>query len=127
LLTQIDPGTSLGSIRNRISSLRVKQRNLYESLGWELPDGGATSRKRAAGDDGEGTPVKKARAKKGETPSKRGGDGDDEGTPVKKARANKVKKDEEIEMGEEEGGGDGDGEGSEDIGGVGVKEEDFEA
>jgi hypothetical protein len=66
-------GTSTGSIRNRISALRVKQRNLYEDLGWDVPEGGAarkkdtpkTPKKRAAGEDGEeGTPSKKPRAKK---------------------------------------------------------------
>ncbi len=35
------PGATTGSIRNRISALRVKQRDLYESLGWDLPSGGA--------------------------------------------------------------------------------------
>ena len=36
-----NPGTTKGSIRNRISALRVKQRDHYEKLGWKLPDGGA--------------------------------------------------------------------------------------
>ncbi|KAH7348083.1 hypothetical protein BKA66DRAFT_601479 [Pyrenochaeta sp. MPI-SDFR-AT-0127] len=66
-------GITTGSIRNRISALRVKQRDLYDGLNWELPDGGAghsakkpRGGKRAADDDGgePETPTKKPRAKK---------------------------------------------------------------
>lgn len=62
----------MGGIRNRISALRVKQRNMYEERGWQLPEGGAgysskkskaTPSKRAAGEEGEvETPTKKPRA-----------------------------------------------------------------
>ncbi|KAJ8107970.1 hypothetical protein OPT61_g8501 [Boeremia exigua] len=58
------PGVTVGGIRNRISTLRVKQRNLYEERGWTLPEGAAghSAKKRGAG--GEGSPCKKARGKK---------------------------------------------------------------
>ncbi|EAT83235.1 hypothetical protein SNOG_09043 [Parastagonospora nodorum SN15] len=55
-------------IRNRISALRVKQRNLYEEMGWDVPEGGAghsAKKKRGAEGGDEGTPSKKPRAKKG--------------------------------------------------------------
>ncbi|KAH6153568.1 hypothetical protein HBI68_160900 [Parastagonospora nodorum] len=61
-------GTTVGSIRNRISALRVKQRNLYEEMGWDVPEGGAghsAKKKRGAEGGDEGTPSKKPRAKKG--------------------------------------------------------------
>jgi hypothetical protein len=65
-------GTSTGSIRNRISALRAKQRDLYEELGWTLPEGGATkkgagttpAKRKKTDDEGEETPSKKARGKK---------------------------------------------------------------
>ncbi|KAH3907013.1 hypothetical protein HBI56_113970 [Parastagonospora nodorum] len=62
------PGTNLNGVRIKCSRFRVEQRNLYEELGWALPDGGAvkkTPSKRGADDQGEGTPTKKPRAKKG--------------------------------------------------------------
>ncbi|KAE8842244.1 hypothetical protein HRS9139_01541 [Pyrenophora teres f. teres] len=77
-LTTAFPGTTTGSIRNRISALRVKQRDFYESMGWTLPEGGATKK----------TPSKK------KTPIKR--DAEDAGvddaeeaeqTPSKKAKS----------------------------------------
>ncbi|KAE8850685.1 hypothetical protein PTNB73_00297 [Pyrenophora teres f. teres] len=86
-LTTAFPGTTTGSIRNRISALRVKQRDFYESMGWTLPEGGATKKtpskkktpiKRDAEDAGvddaeeaEQTPSKKPRARKPKTPSKK--------------------------------------------------------
>ncbi|KAF1362163.1 hypothetical protein EJ07DRAFT_175383 [Lizonia empirigonia] len=88
------PGATGGAIRNRMSVLRLKQKKLYEELGWELPSGTATAAKkggkgaskRAAGEDGGEveTPTKKARGggkkKKGETEplEKDGGAGDGE-------------------------------------------------
>ncbi|EUC29902.1 hypothetical protein COCCADRAFT_42458, partial [Bipolaris zeicola 26-R-13] len=77
------PGTKIGSIRNHISVLRVKQRDLYEQLGWTLPEGAAghsaqkktpRSVRKRSGDDAEArdareagleSPSKKARARKG--------------------------------------------------------------
>ncbi|KAH4812793.1 hypothetical protein HBH61_079900 [Parastagonospora nodorum] len=73
-------GTTVGSIRNRISALRVKQRNLYEEMGWDVPEGGAghsAKKKRGAEGGDEGTPSKKPRGEQGE------------GTPAKKPRAKK--------------------------------------
>ncbi|EFQ87690.1 hypothetical protein CFE70_001693 [Pyrenophora teres f. teres 0-1] len=86
-LTTAFPGTTTGSIHNRISALRVKQRDFYESMGWTLPEGGATKKtpskkktpiKRDAEDAGvddaeeaEQTPSKKPRARKPKTPSKK--------------------------------------------------------
>lgn len=74
-------GAKVGSIRNHISVLRIKQRDLYEQLGWTLPEGGAghssqkktpKSAKKRNGDedadDGDAvleTPSKKPRARKG--------------------------------------------------------------
>jgi hypothetical protein len=63
-------GTTDGGIRNRISALRVKQRTLYEQLGWQLPEGVANhsakkskKEKRGAGDEAEmQTPSKKPKA-----------------------------------------------------------------
>ncbi|KAG9195876.1 hypothetical protein G6011_00997 [Alternaria panax] len=40
-LSSIFPGTSTGSIRNRISALCVKQRDLYFELDWQPPEGAA--------------------------------------------------------------------------------------
>jgi hypothetical protein len=97
LLTQ-SQGTSPGSIRNRISALRVKQRNLYEELGWDMPEGGAARKK--------DTP---------KTPKKRAGDDGDESTPSKKPRAKKAKKEVSPEV-------ENEGESEE----KGVKEEDVE-
>ncbi|KAH6622259.1 hypothetical protein C7974DRAFT_425960 [Boeremia exigua] len=72
-LASVFAGVSTGGIRNRISALRVKQRNLYESLGWKVPDGGAGhSSKKAA--SSTSTPSKYATPSKhaaGGTPSKR--------------------------------------------------------
>jgi hypothetical protein len=94
-------GTTVGSIRNRISALRVKQRNLYEEMGWEVPEGGA------------GQSVKK----------KRGAEGTEEdGKKAKAPRARKGKKVEEVKSAEGEGESEG-----EIGGGVGVKEEQVEA
>ena len=108
------PGTSLGSIRNRISARRVKQRDLYLDLSWDLPEGGA-------GHSANKTPGSKKRG----ADVLKNGDGLDEeeaATPSKKPRAKKAKtqakkKEEESveEDGSEEGGGDGKN--------VGVKEE----
>ncbi|KAI4918659.1 hypothetical protein J4E90_003046 [Alternaria incomplexa] len=88
-LSSAFPGTSIGSIRNRISALRVKQRDLYLELSWDLPEGGA------------GHSAKKTATTPRKTPGgkKRGvdaveGDGLDEdevATPSKKPRAKKAK------------------------------------
>lgn len=92
------PGTTKKAITVRVSKLRVEQRELYNDLGWDLPEGGA--KRKAGGADGETpTPTKKPR-----TPSKKGGkkaveeaseEDDGEGVNVKK----EVVKDE----GDEEG------------------------
>jgi hypothetical protein len=96
-------GTSNGSIRNRMFALHVKQRNLYEDLGWDVPEGGATRKKE--------TP---------KTPKKRAaGEDGDEGTPSKKSRAKKVRKEVTPEVEQERTPE------SEDVG-TGVKEEDVE-
>lgn len=73
---------TVGSIRNRISALRIKQRNLYEEMGWQVPEGGAgysAKKKRSAEGGEEGTPSKKPRTEQGE----------DTPTPAKKPRAKK--------------------------------------
>jgi len=83
-------GTNLNGVKIKCSRFRVEQRNLYEELGWDLPDGGAVKKtpvKRGAkgeGVDGE-TPTKK-------TPVKRGADDQGEDTPMKKPRAPREKK-----------------------------------
>jgi hypothetical protein len=79
LSTNIPPGTTVGSIRNRISQLRVKQRDLYEQLNWELPEGGAghsakkTTKKRGIDDvngaAGQKTPTKSPRKRMRKTKS----------------------------------------------------------
>lgn len=101
------PGTTEGSIRNRISALRVKQRDLYSDLGWTLPEGGA------------GHSAKKIKA----TPSKRaaGGDGGVPETPTKKPRAPRKKESKFASPEKMDTATDDD----EDIGG-GVKQEDFD-
>ncbi|KAF1838982.1 hypothetical protein BDW02DRAFT_644110 [Decorospora gaudefroyi] len=83
------PGTSTGSIRNRISALRVKQRDMYADAGWELPEGGAGhSAKKAA------APARKKR--------NADADGSDEvQTPSKKPRAKRVKKDKVVKKEEQ--------------------------
>ncbi|KAF2128346.1 hypothetical protein P153DRAFT_404397 [Dothidotthia symphoricarpi CBS 119687] len=98
------PGTTAGSIRNRISALRVKQRTLYDDLKWELPEGGAghsaKKKKRELSGAEEGTPTKKARVKKG-----KGSDGEG-GTPAKKSggvkRGKKVQEEVKMSDGDEE-------------------------
>ncbi|KAH7087694.1 hypothetical protein FB567DRAFT_592363 [Paraphoma chrysanthemicola] len=101
-------GTSEGSIRNRISTLRVKQRNMYEALKWQLPEGGATKKT---------------------SPKKRGAAGaDDDGsgeqeTPTKKARKKKGVKEEKVES---ESEGDGKGLGPDEGAGFRIKEEEVE-
>ncbi|KAF5844503.1 hypothetical protein GGP41_007488 [Bipolaris sorokiniana] len=66
-------------IRNRISVLRIKRRDLYEQLGWTLPEGGAghssqkktpkSAKKRNADESADDaaleTPSKKPRVRKG--------------------------------------------------------------
>jgi hypothetical protein len=93
------PGTTTGSIRNRISALRVKQRNLYESLGWDVPEGGAGH---------------SAKKKEPVTPRKKRkwdvGLDDEKAGSAKKVKKEKV----EVEVEEEDGEG------------VGVKEEQVE-
>ncbi|KAI4684238.1 hypothetical protein J4E81_009118 [Alternaria sp. BMP 2799] len=121
-LSSAFPGTSIGSIRNRISALRVKQRDLYLDLSWDLPEGGAGhSAKKTA------TPRKTASGKKRGVDAVEGDglDEDEVATPSKKPRAKKAKtqakkKEEESveEDGSEEGGGDGKN--------VGVKEEELD-
>jgi len=66
-------GTTVGSIRNRISTLRVKQRNLYEEMGWDVPEGGAghSAKKKRGAEGDEGTPSKKARGEGTPTPAKK--------------------------------------------------------
>lgn len=97
-------GTTVGSIRNRISALRVKQRNLYEENGWELPEGGA------------GHSAKKSK----ETPSKRGpDDGEEQETPTKKPRTPRAKKGKKVD---EPKSDEGEPEGEVEVD-VGVKEE----
>ncbi|KAF2823953.1 hypothetical protein CC86DRAFT_408965 [Ophiobolus disseminans] len=108
------PGTNLNGVKIKCSRFRVEQRNTYEELGWQLPEGGAGAKRKK---DEPDTPVKKPRAKK-ETKAKESED-DGEGvkdepeTPVKKPRAKKAAKAKESED---------DGEGV----GVGVKEENIE-
>lgn len=84
-------GTSTGSIRNRISALRVKQRDLYLELNWDLPEGAAghSAKKNSGTRPGTSTP-------KTGTPKKRAADADageegEAGTPSKKPRARKAK------------------------------------
>jgi hypothetical protein len=54
-------------VKIKVSRFRVEQRNMYEELGWTLPEGGAASKpgkKRAVkeGEDGEAeTPTRKQR------------------------------------------------------------------
>lgn len=96
----------MGSIRNRISALRVKQRNMYEEHGWGLPEGGASHS------------TKKPKA----TPSKRGagtGDGAEAETPTKKARTARRKKPATPEK-------DSGGEDDEEVGDEIVKEEEID-
>ncbi|EUC44127.1 hypothetical protein COCMIDRAFT_27514 [Bipolaris oryzae ATCC 44560] len=111
------PGTKVGSIRNHISILRIKQRDLYEQLGWTLPEGGTgpstqkkTPKKRTADGSEAGDTARDTLSKK--TPRsarKRSADADDDGvdTPSKKPRARKggkgtgVKKEEKEEEEEE--------------------------
>ncbi|KAF2028383.1 hypothetical protein EK21DRAFT_69884 [Setomelanomma holmii] len=73
-LLTVFPGTNLNGVKIKCSRFRVEQRNMYEELGWTLPEGGAghsgTKRKKmgvSKGDDGDeekGGPTKKPRAKK---------------------------------------------------------------
>jgi hypothetical protein len=81
----------MGSIRNRISALRVKQRDLYAGLSWELPDGASGYSNKKGANSNPNTPKK--------TPKKRAADDSGEsaeggGSPVKekKARQKKAKK-----------------------------------
>ncbi|EMD67858.1 hypothetical protein COCSADRAFT_197582 [Bipolaris sorokiniana ND90Pr] len=76
---QLSTAFLVGSIRNRISVLRIKRRDLYEQLGWTLPEGGAghssqkktpkSAKKRNADESADDaaleTPSKKPRVRKG--------------------------------------------------------------
>ncbi|KAL1793747.1 hypothetical protein ACET3X_008729 [Alternaria dauci] len=126
-LSSAFPGTSVGSIRNRISMLRVKQRDLYLELAWELPEGGAGHSAMKATKNGSATP-------KNGTPrgKKRVADGafddvsgEEVKTPSKKARGRKAKGvEKEKESGEE--GEDGGVEEDDVSMGKRVKEEEVE-
>ncbi|KAI4915389.1 uncharacterized protein J4E92_009343 [Alternaria infectoria] len=118
-LSSAFPGTSIGSIRNRISALRVKQRDLYLDLAWDLPEGGAghSAKKTAT------TPRKTPGSKKRGAEAGDGADGEEDevATPSKKPRAKKAKtqaKKKEEESVEEDGSEGGDGGKN-----IGVKEE----
>ncbi|KAH7074614.1 hypothetical protein BKA63DRAFT_596131 [Paraphoma chrysanthemicola] len=84
-LVTVFPGTNLNGVKIRTSRLRVEQRNMYEQLGWTLPEGGATkkagTKKRGAADD-EGVGGENGDAEK------------EKEKPAKKARAKKAKKEE---------------------------------
>ncbi|KAH9860275.1 hypothetical protein IAQ61_012060 [Plenodomus lingam] len=84
----VDDDLSTGSIRNRVSKLRVQQRTLYEELGWELPEGGATKRTaNASGSSGTPTATPKKRvAGVGAGAGPADGLEAEQGTPTKKAR-----------------------------------------
>jgi len=83
-------GTNLNGVKIKTSRFRVEQRNMYEELGWQLPEGGAGSKRKKAAD---GTaepetptksPAKKPRAKKGSKAAKaKESEGSDEGEKVK--------------------------------------------
>jgi hypothetical protein len=113
-------GTTTGSIRNRISALRVQQRDLYESLGWDVPEGGAghsakkpgsakpgPKRKNDGTDSMPGTPTP---AKKGaglfagkkraatEDSEGEGEGGSVQGTPTPKGKKVKVEVEEDDEI-----------------------------
>ena len=114
------PGTSIGSIRNRISALRVKQRDLYLDLSWDLPEGGAGHSAKKTATTPRKTPLSKKRGV--DAVEADGLDEEEVATPSKKPRVKKAKtqakkKEEESveEDGSEERGGDGKN--------VGVKEE----
>ncbi|KAH8632693.1 hypothetical protein IG631_11327 [Alternaria alternata] len=85
-------GTSTGSIRNRISALRVKQRDLYLELSWELPEGGAGhSAKKASKNSTPKTGTPKRKADGGFDDGSGEGGGDEVKTPSKKPRGRKPK------------------------------------
>ncbi|KAF2847304.1 hypothetical protein T440DRAFT_212253 [Plenodomus tracheiphilus IPT5] len=113
LATAFTGDTSTGSIRNRISKLRVLQRNLYEELGWELPEGGAghsskkTATSTATTTAATATPKKTPSKKRaGSTTADADDGGDVEATPSKRQRVKKGGKKKEVEV-EEDGGRDG--------------------
>ncbi|USP75698.1 hypothetical protein yc1106_02972 [Curvularia clavata] len=94
------PGVSTGGIRNRISNLRIKQRELYESLGWALPESVAANggkrapkaaKKRGAdeSDAADETPKKKVTKKRVADESEGAGE---EETPKKKKRTTTKKR-----------------------------------
>jgi hypothetical protein len=86
------PGTSTGSIRNRISALRVKQRDLYLELSWELPEGGAGhSAKKASKNSTPKTGTPKRKADGGFDDGSGEGGGEEVKTPSKKPRGRKPK------------------------------------
>ncbi|CAN9365395.1 unnamed protein product [Alternaria alternata] len=85
------PGTSTGSIRNRISALRVKQRDLYLELSWELPEGGAGHSAKKASKNSTpkiGTPKRKV---DGGFDDGSGEGGEEVKTPSKKPRGRNPK------------------------------------
>ncbi|CAN9141756.1 unnamed protein product [Alternaria alternata] len=91
-LSSAFPGTSTGSIRNRISALRVKQRDLYLELSWELPEGGAGhSAKKASKNSTPKTGTPKRKADGGFDNGSGEGGGEEVKTPSKKPRGRKPK------------------------------------
>ncbi|KAJ4367161.1 hypothetical protein N0V83_007691 [Neocucurbitaria cava] len=90
LASAFGSSVSTGAIRNRISGLRVKQRDLYEKLGWELPEGGA------------GHSAKKPKGgKRGVSEDGGGAGGAEPETPSKKPRVKKAKKEAAAKKGED--------------------------
>jgi hypothetical protein len=114
-------GTSIGSIRNRISALRVKQRDLYLELAWDLPEGGAGhSAKKTAGTPRKTPTTKKRAADMLDADDAVDAEGEEMGTPSKKPRAKKAKGKKGDEVIKEESV-----EGKVDLG-DGIKEEDID-
>ncbi|KAH8733212.1 hypothetical protein GQ44DRAFT_23025 [Phaeosphaeriaceae sp. PMI808] len=103
LVKDVFPGTNFNGVKIKVSRFRVEQRNQYEQLGWELPEGGAGHGKRKGAGEG-GTPGKKIKGKMEE-------EGEVEvPTPCKKARGkggkkSVLKEEEKEEKEDSEGGG----------------------
>ncbi|KAF2254060.1 hypothetical protein BU26DRAFT_234765 [Trematosphaeria pertusa] len=103
-------GASFQGVRQRLGKLRREQQQIYEDMGWTLPDGKATasiSISNGANNNNDGDDAEKPAKSKGKAGRKRKAtDADADDKPSKKA-AKKSKVKDAIDDDEEEGPNDG--------------------
>jgi hypothetical protein len=71
ILTHLQ-GTNLTGLKIKVSRFRVEQRTLYEQLGWQLPEGAASQKRK------RGTSAEKPTAKRAKKEMAKGSESEDE-------------------------------------------------